>query len=107
MLYGPQAPSGLANGPPFLEMQVDWLAEFLTKTREKEGAIEVSHGAAKAYRDLNIQAYNHSLIRETPSWWNGSNIPGKVKEPLFWVGGLQAWRQQCEEGLENLSQFLL
>ncbi|KNG48019.1 steroid monooxygenase [Stemphylium lycopersici] len=107
MLYGPQAPSGLANGPPFLEMQVDWLVELLTKTREKQGVIEVSYAAAKVYRDLNLQAYDRSLIRETPSWWNGSNIPGKVIEPLFWVGGLQAWRQQCDEGLENWSRFIV
>ncbi|CAI6099146.1 unnamed protein product [Clonostachys chloroleuca] len=31
MLYGPQAPSGLANEPPFLELQVEWLVDYFKK----------------------------------------------------------------------------
>ncbi|KAJ3460342.1 hypothetical protein MRS44_011209 [Fusarium solani] len=108
MLYGPQAPSGLANGPPFLELQVEWLVNFLQKLeKEKATTVEVSSEAAVEYRQKNIDAYSHSLISETPSWWNGSNIPGKNKEPLFWVGGLQAWRQESLKGLEDWSRFVL
>ncbi|KAF2032467.1 hypothetical protein EK21DRAFT_98877 [Setomelanomma holmii] len=107
LLYGPQAPSGLANGPPFLDMQVDWLAELLNKTKEEGEPIEVKSSAAKAYREKNLAVYKHLLISETQSWWNGANIPGKPNEPLFWVAGLQAWKQQCEEGMRDLSKYLV
>lgn len=108
MLYGPQAPSGLANGPPFLELQVEWLVEFLQKLEaEKVNTVEVTGEAATAYREQNLAVYRHSLMSEVPSWWNGSNIPGKTKEPLFWVGGLQTWRQQTIKALKDWSQFLI
>ncbi|KAJ3544356.1 hypothetical protein NM208_g3097 [Fusarium decemcellulare] len=108
MLYGPQAPSGLANGPPFLELQVEWLAKFLQKLEEEKATtVEVSSQAAADYRQKNIDAYSHSLMSEVASWWNGSNIPGKNKEPLFWVAGMQAWRQEGLKGLEDWSRFIL
>lgn len=92
MLYGPQAPSGLANGPPFLELQVEWPVKLLKKMRKEcIRTVECTSEAASAYREQNLEAYNQSLMRETPSWWNGSNIPRKVQEPLFWVRGLQSW----------------
>ncbi|KAH7141809.1 hypothetical protein EDB81DRAFT_884867 [Dactylonectria macrodidyma] len=108
LLYGPQAPSGLANGPPFLELQVEWLVEFLKKLeKEHATAVKVSSKAATDYRQKNLDAYGRSLMKETPSWWNGSNIPGKNKEPLFWVGGLQYWRKESLKGLEDWSRYVL
>ncbi|KAH7088960.1 hypothetical protein FB567DRAFT_321524 [Paraphoma chrysanthemicola] len=107
LIYGPQAPSGLANAPPFLEVQVDWLAELLEKNKERGVPIEVKSDKAKEYREMNLGIYKHLLFSETAGWWNGANIPGKTNEPLFWVGGLQAWKQQCEAGLTDLSQYLV
>ncbi|KAF9870782.1 hypothetical protein CkaCkLH20_11681 [Colletotrichum karsti] len=105
-IYGPQAPSGLANGPPFLEMQVDWVVRFLVNLeKESKSTFEVKPDVAKAYVQRNLEAYSQSLAKDTPSWWNGSNIPGKVKEPLFWTLGLQAWRMETEEALEDCSRF--
>ncbi|KAF4845217.1 Baeyer-Villiger monooxygenase [Colletotrichum siamense] len=106
LLYGPQAPSGLTNGPPFLELQVEWLVKFLNKI-ELEGVVTVkpSHDAAKDYKRKNMEIYNKSFLSETPSWWNGSNIPGTNQEPLFWVGGLQAWRLESLKALQDWSHF--
>ncbi|KAL3487038.1 hypothetical protein BJX62DRAFT_228357 [Aspergillus germanicus] len=108
ILYGPQAPSGLANGPPFLELQVEWIVEFLTKLKN-EGAstFEVKGECAADYSQANLDAYAQSLMKQTPSWWNGSNIPGKVNEPLFWVKGLQSWRRETCKALEDLSWFIV
>ncbi|VUC26613.1 unnamed protein product [Clonostachys rosea] len=106
MLYGPQAPSGLANGPPFLELQVDWIIQFLARLRSEQATtFEVKSSAAKAYVQRNLDVYSQSLAKDTPSWWNGSNIPGKVREPLFWTLGLQAWRKETEKALEDWSRF--
>ncbi|KAF2218993.1 hypothetical protein BDZ85DRAFT_285809 [Elsinoe ampelina] len=108
MLYGPQAPSGLANGPPFLELQVDWILRFMERLKaEGSTTFEVKLAAAQAYVQKNLDVYSQSLAKDTPSWWNGANIPGKTREPLFWVCGLQAWRRETEEALEKWSAFEL
>ncbi|KAH7362566.1 hypothetical protein B0T11DRAFT_297968 [Plectosphaerella cucumerina] len=108
MLYGPQAPSGLVSGPAFLELQVDWIDKFLSMMREsKKERFEVKPAVAKSYVQRNLDIYDRSLSKETPSWWNGSNIPGKTREPLFWVGGLQSWRRETEDALKDLERFEL
>lgn len=108
ILYGPQSPSSLANGPPFLELQVDWVMKLLSKAKNEGIAnVEPSAKAAQFWSDTTNAVYQHLLHRETPSWWNGSNIPGKKQEPLIWFGGLQAWREWCDKGLEDWSQFVV
>ncbi|KAI9148421.1 Baeyer-Villiger monooxygenase [Paramyrothecium foliicola] len=108
MLYGPQAPSGLSNGPTFLELQVEWLVGLLKKlSAEDIATIEVPQDIALDYRHKNQQNYANLLMSETQSWWDGSNIPGKTREPLFWVGGLQSWRQESLRSLENWSRFMI
>ncbi|KAK0387427.1 hypothetical protein NLU13_5739 [Sarocladium strictum] len=108
MLYGPQAPSGLSNGPPFLELQVDWIVQFLADIKARGTPnFEVKPDVAVSYVQRNLAIYSHLLLKDTPSWWNGSNIPGKNREPLFWVGGLQTWRQETVEALKDLDRFEL
>lgn len=108
MLYGPQAPSGLANGAPFIELEVDWIVQFLAKLRDESAStFEVKQTASDEYAQRNMDAFDDSLVKETPSWWNGANIPGKTREPLFWILGLQAWRKETQRALENWSNFEL
>lgn len=66
-------------------------------------AVVVSSEAAVDYRQKNPDAYDRSLMKETLSWCNSSNIPDKNKEPLFWVGGFnsgekKAWRKGLRPG---------
>lgn len=106
ILYGPQSPSALANGPPFLELQVDWVAKLLQKAKaEGKSTIEPTSEAAVLWASMCNTVYQNLLHRETASWWNGSNIPGKNREPLIWLGGLLVWREWCDKGLEDWSQF--
>ncbi|POR35734.1 Flavin-containing monooxygenase-like protein [Tolypocladium paradoxum] len=52
MLYGTQAPTSLANGPPFIEMQVDWIVHLLKKARaENIESIEPSQKAIRMWGD--------------------------------------------------------
>lgn len=106
MVYGPQAPTALANGPPFIEMEVDWICKVISKMRE-EGleSIEPTHGAAKAWGDQVVAASNATLLPRVDSWYMGANIPGKRREPLIYIGGLNRWWQQCTESLEHWKGF--
>lgn len=102
LLYAPQAPSSLANGPPFVELQVDWLTQLLEKLRsEKIELIEASEKAAEVWKELVWTHYGRTLSTETDSWWVGANIPGKKREPLVWFGGIQSWWAECQSALQG------
>lgn len=106
MVYGPQAPTSLANGPPFIEMEVDWICKAIEKM-QAEGleSIEPTLDAAKAWREQVMGAINATLLPRTDSWYMGANIPGKLREPLIYVGGMDRWWQQCVDSLEHWDGF--
>ncbi|UNI18452.1 hypothetical protein JDV02_004720 [Purpureocillium takamizusanense] len=106
VLYGPQAPTSLANGPPFLELQVEWVTKVLQRMKEDDlCTLEASPAAAAAWAELSYQIFQAMLYRDTPSWYNGANIPGKRQEPLIWLGGVKAWWEACNDALEDWSTF--
>ncbi|EMD97941.1 hypothetical protein COCC4DRAFT_45917 [Bipolaris maydis ATCC 48331] len=101
-LYAPQAPSSLANGPPFIELQVNWLAQLFERIRnDKVELIEASEEAASIWKTLIGICYENSLSAETNSWWVGANIPGKKHEPLVWFGGIKSWWDKCQSALQG------
>lgn len=106
MVYGPQAPTSLANGPPFIEMEVDWICKAIEKM-QKEGihSIEPTQQAAEDWRDQVFEASQRTLYPKTDSWYMGANIPGKRREPLIWLGGMPSWWKCCTEALETGDGF--
>ncbi|KAJ5847981.1 hypothetical protein N7455_011938 [Penicillium solitum] len=87
--YGPQAPTALCNGPTCAEYQGDFIVGMMNYMRE-QGLKRVEPGvqAEQAWgEDVRKFAYS-SLLPETNSWYMGTNIPGKVREPLIYLGGV-------------------
>lgn len=106
MVYGPQAPTSLANGPPFIEMEVDWICGAIEKMqKESIHSIEPTHQAAEHWRDQVFEASQRTLYPKTESWYMGANIPGKRREPLIWLGGMPSWWKCCTEALETWDGF--
>ncbi|KAJ5949302.1 hypothetical protein N7454_000886 [Penicillium verhagenii] len=106
MVYGPQAPTSLTNGPPFIEMEVDWICKVISKMREEGlSSIEPTERATEAWREQVITASNGTLYPKTDSWYMGSNIPGKRREPLIYLGGMPSWWKSCTDALENWEGF--
>lgn len=106
MVYGPQAPTSLANGPPFIEMEVDWICRCIEKMRvENLITIEPTTQSAEAWREQVRLISEHTLYPKTESWYMGANIPGKRREPLIWLGGIPAWWKSCNESLKSWSGF--
>lgn len=67
-----EEPSGLANGPPFLEPQFDWVGRFLGELAGQSAKeLEVKEDPSAKYGWKNLPAFDSSLAQETPSWWNG------------------------------------
>ena len=106
MIYGPQAPTSLTNGPPFIELQCEYALDVLLKQRgENLATVESSKAAEEAWADHNTAVADMTLCMETDSWWNGGNVPGKKKEFLIYIGGIPKWHQSCKDALDGWSGY--
>lgn len=108
MSYSPQAPTSLSNGPPIIEYQIDWIVQAITKMQvEGINAVEGTMKAARQWRE-DLQAANEkTLLPRTNSWWMGANIPGKVREQLIYIQGLDQYIRECDEALKTWGGFEL
>ncbi|OAL48853.1 steroid monooxygenase [Pyrenochaeta sp. DS3sAY3a] len=87
--YSPQAPTSLANGPPIIEMQIDWAAAAIRKMREQGiKYIDAKQSFAEDWRNEVNAISDSTLFKGTKSWYNGGNIEGKPIEQLVYLGGL-------------------
>ncbi|KAF2484915.1 cyclopentanone monooxygenase [Neohortaea acidophila] len=106
MVYGPQAPTAFTNGPTFIEAQVEVVVDFIKKLRS-EGirSIEAQREAEVQWKQAIQDANNKTLLPLTDSWYMGANIPGKPREQLNYLGGIQQYIIDCREALEDLRGF--
>ncbi|KAK7438621.1 hypothetical protein VKT23_017954 [Stygiomarasmius scandens] len=97
-LYGPQGPTALCNGPTCIEMQTDWIVNCIKHMMQsKLTRIETTREAEEEWRNLNINLAAGTLLGKAKSWYNGSNIPGKVVEPLNFAGGASYYHALIQE----------
>ncbi|GAB7352382.1 hypothetical protein MBLNU459_g2817t1 [Dothideomycetes sp. NU459] len=108
MIYGPQAPTAFTNGPPFIEGQVDLVIDILKKL-QKEGikSIEAQRSAEERWKQGIQDANDKTLLPLTDSWYMGANIPGKKREQLNYVGGIDNYMSECRKALETLDGFTI
>ena len=98
IMYGPQSPAAFANAPTCIEIQGDWIAELLVKMRgEKQTRVEITKDAEEGWTQQVKDLWNASLFAKAKSWYQGSNIPGKTLEPLFYVGGIPSYAKTLED----------
>jgi len=100
MTAAPLAPSAaFCNMPTCLQQQVDWIADCIGYVR-KTGAAQVIEASAELERQW-VQHHDElagaTLIARTPSWWLGSNVPGKPRRMLSYIGGGGTYRRLCDE----------
>jgi cyclohexanone monooxygenase len=109
LITGPQSPSVLSNMPVAIEQHVEWIADCLKYLRDHdETVIEATREAEDGWVALATEIANMTLIPRTPSWWVGGNIPGKPRLVYPFVGGLQVYRQACEDvAANNYKGFVL
>ena len=101
-LYGPQSPSGWSNGPTTAEVQGDMVVRIIDDLRRMGvKRIEPTVAAENQWVEHNREIANMTLIPETDSWYNGSNVPGKPIEVLNYGGGLPLYAQKFAESADN------
>lgn len=95
---GPQAPTAFGITPRLAELQGDWLADLLSHMRAfGHRTIDTTHEAEQEWKAKNLSVAQKTLIPTTDGWYNGNNIPGRPKEPLFWFGGVPEYMAFCNE----------
>ena len=101
-ITGPGSPSVLSNMIVSIEQHVDWITACLTDLRKKGiGAIEATQPAEDDWvAHVNEVAYK-TLYPQANSWYMGANIPGKPQVFMPYIGGVQVYRQICNDVVAN------
>lgn len=70
MVYGPRAPTSFANGPPFIEAQVDVIADIISRCRANNiSTIDATEAAAEQWAAEVRDTANATLFPTANSWY--------------------------------------
>lgn len=101
---GPGSPSVLANVIVAIEHHVEWISETIDHLRANDFAtIEPTAEAEVGWGD-HVNEVAEGTMYTAPtcnSWYLGSNIPGKQRMFMPYVGGLGRYRAAVEEIVDN------
>ncbi|NMO88250.1 NAD(P)/FAD-dependent oxidoreductase [Actinomycetospora sp. TBRC 11914] len=94
---GPSSPNVLSNMVVSIEQHVDWITDAIARC-EADGVatMEVEAAAEEAWVTQTAAMVDQTLYPRADSWYLGSNIPGKPRVHLAWVGGIAAYRDVCD-----------
>ena len=97
-VYGPQAPSGLSNGPSCSELQGDEVVALLEHMRSHgRKRIESSAQADTAWRKRIDEFAAGTLFGRAQSWYMASNIPGKAAQMINYPIGMPDYLEQWQQ----------
>jgi cation diffusion facilitator CzcD-associated flavoprotein CzcO len=98
LVTGPGSPSVLTNMVPTIEQHVDFIADVIAHMHSHGlAAVDPDVGAEDAWVAYNDEVAHRTLRYDCTSWYLGSNIPGKRRVFMPFVGGLPAYIRKCEE----------
>jgi cation diffusion facilitator CzcD-associated flavoprotein CzcO/acetyl esterase/lipase len=101
-ITGPGSPSVLSNMMVSIEQHVDWIAACLVHLRaEGMTTIEPTEPAEAGWATHLNDCAQITLFPKADSWYMGTNVPGKPRVLLPYVGGVDAYRKACDEVVAN------
>ncbi|MFB7208987.1 flavin-containing monooxygenase [Streptomyces sp. NPDC056255] len=95
---GPGSPSVLVNMVRAVEQHVDWIVDCLRQLRE-DGVerIEARPEAQDSWVAHVNEVADTTLYPRANSWYVGANVEGKARVFMPYAGGLNNYRERCEE----------
>jgi len=95
----PLAPSAaLCNMTTCLQQQTEWINATIRSMREQgKTVIEPTEAGEDAWVAHHEEVASATLVPKTHSWYLGSNVPGKPRRLLSYIGGVGQYRQRCDE----------
>ena len=109
MITGPGSPSVLTNMPAAIEQHVEWITDCIEYMQtNKHTSIESPESSAEQWvNEVNAVADKTLLPTVTHSWYLGANIPGKPRVFMPYAGGLDQYRDICQQAaIDNYKGFV-
>ncbi len=99
MTMAPLSPAAaFCNVPTCIQQQIDWITDCIDFVRaEKRSTIEPTAAAEAGWVAHHEEIAATILVSKTNSWYMGSNIAGKRRGLLAYAGGVDVYRQRCDE----------
>jgi hypothetical protein len=96
--YSPQSPGGWCNGPACAQYPGEWIADLLSYMREHgQTRINAAKEAEVKWSEQVKAIATHTVLPQAQSWQFGCNVPGAVREPLFFLGGVGPYLEILDE----------
>jgi acetone monooxygenase (methyl acetate-forming) len=95
----PLAPTAaLCNMTTCLQAQVDWVTDCIAHARNNgKTVVEATKEFEDAWVKHHDETANQTLVAKTHSWYMGSNVEGKPRRLLSYIGGVGNFHRQCDE----------
>jgi cation diffusion facilitator CzcD-associated flavoprotein CzcO len=102
IITGAGSPSVLSNVMISIEQSVEWIASCIEDLRaRRKDSIEASAASETEWMAKLQTMANATVLTKANSWWNGANIPGKPRVFTLYVGGVAAYRAECDAAVAN------
>jgi acetone monooxygenase (methyl acetate-forming) len=94
----PLAPSAaLCNMTTCLQQQAEWISNCIRYLRDHNLKVcEPTKEAEDQWVEHHEETAAPTLVVKTNSWYMGSNVKGKPRRLLSYIGGVGAYRQKCD-----------
>ena len=101
-ITGPGSPSVLTNMIPSVEQHVEWVSECIRFMKSRGlKQIVASSSAENGWREHANDLAEKSLRSTCLSWYLGSNVPGKPRIFMPYIGGVPIYVEKCENVVAN------
>ena len=102
-ITGPGSPSVLTNMVASIEQHTQWITDCLAHMRQ--GGLTTIDADPQAQEDwvAHVATLAEGGVRvheSCTSWYLGANVPGKVRVYMPYAGGLNVYRDRCNEIVE-------
>lgn len=95
----PMAPSAaLCNMTTCLQQQTEWITDVIRHMKAQgKSVIEPTQEGEDAWVAHHEEIASTTLVPKTHSWYMGSNVAGKPRRLLSYIGGVGTYREKCDE----------
>ena len=99
----PLAPSAaLCNMTTCLQQQAEWINDCIAHVRKQnKNVIEPTEKTKDDWVTHHDETAEATLVTKTHSWYMGSNVDGKPRRLLSYIGGVGTYREKCIEVAES------
>jgi cyclohexanone monooxygenase len=95
---GPGSPSVLSNMRLSIEQHVVWITDCIRYlTSRGIASIEATEAAQESWVAHAAEVAEPTVFPRGASWYTGSNVPGKARVFMPYIGGVPAYREACEK----------